>query len=125
MDRIKRLMFNVLLLLVFLLVTGCHHDSHFLEDRIVGRWVSVEEDYYTYIERTLTFTADGSWSGTVRIEDNYGITMDTDMGIYDIRHDELLLESYIYDDIQVYGIEIHNNRLYLWDDSGETVYRRY
>lgn len=125
MEKIRKQLLNLSLLLALFMTTGCEHDTHFLEERIVGRWVSVEEDYYTYIERVLTFTADGEWSGTVRIEDDYGVTIDTDMGVYDIRHDELLLESYIYDDIQVYGIEIHNNRLYLWDDSGETVYRRY
>lgn len=125
MEKIRKQLLNLSLLLALFMTAGCEHDTHFLEERIVGRWVSVEEDYYTYIERVLTFTADGEWSGTVRIEDDYGVTIDTDMGVYDIRHDELLLESYIYDDIQVYGIEIHNNRLYLWDDSGETVYRRY
>ena len=125
MNTIKRQLLNLSLLLALFLITGCEHDTHFIEDRIVGRWISVEEDYHTYVERTLTFTAGGDWSGTIRIEDKYGISIETDMGVYDIRHDELLLESYIYDDVQVYGVEIRNNRLYLWDDNGETVYTKY
>ncbi len=125
MNTIKRQLLNLSLLLALFLITGCEHDTHFIEDRIVGRWISVEEDYHTYVERTLTFTAGGDWSGTIRIEDKHGISIETDMGAYDIRHDELLLESYIYDDIQVYGVEIRNNRLYLWDDNGETVYTKY
>lgn len=125
MNTIKRQLMKLSLLLALFLITGCEHDTHFIEDRIVGRWISVEEDYHTYVERTLTFTAGGDWSGTIRIEDKHGISIETDMGVYDIRHDELLLESYIYDDIQVYGVEIRNNRLYLWDDNGETVYTKY
>ena len=125
MNTIKRQLLNLSLLLALFSITGCEHDTHFIEDRIVGRWISVEEDYHTYVERTLTFTAGGDWSGTIRIEDKHGISIETDMGAYDIRHDELLLESYIYDDIQVYGVEIRNNRLYLWDDNGETVYAKY
>ncbi|MBO7280333.1 MAG: hypothetical protein J6V00_04130, partial [Bacteroidaceae bacterium] len=99
MNTIKRQLLNLPLLLALFLITGCEHDTHFIEDRIVGRWISVEEDYHTYVERTLTFTAGGDWSGTIRIEYKYGISIETDMGAYDIRHDELLLESYIYDDI--------------------------
>lgn len=125
MDAMKRIFLNISLLLVLFLAAGCDHDTHFLEERIVGTWINVEEDYHEYIERTLTFTADGYWSGTTRIEDAYGITFDTDMGVYDVRRGELFMESYIYDDSWVYGVEISNNRLYLWDDIGETVYRRY
>ncbi|MBQ2778802.1 MAG: hypothetical protein IJF46_03405 [Bacteroidaceae bacterium] len=125
MKGIKKNLLSVFALLLPMLLASCHHDVHFLEDRIVGTWVSVEEDRFVYIERTLTFTADGHWSGTIRTEDYYGVVVDTDMGAYDIRRDELLLQSYIYDDIQSYGVEIRGSRLYLWDDSGETVYQRH
>lgn len=125
MNGIKKLRWLLFLPLALLLFTSCDKD-YFLEDRIVGTWISVDEDRFTYIERTLTFTSDGHWSGTVRTEDYYGVTVDTDMGIYDVRSgDELWLESYIYDDIQTYGVEISGSRLYLWDDNSETVYRRH
>lgn len=124
MKMIKKGILYLLLLCLSIATTSCEHDTHFLEDRIVGTWVNVEDDGYEYIERTLTFLPDGHWSGVMRTEDRYGIYVDTDMGIYDIRRNELLLESYIYDDVTVYGIEIRNNRLYLWDDYGELVYYR-
>ncbi len=125
MKGFKKAVFYAYVLMLSFVSVACHHDTHFLEDRIVGTWVSIEEDRFAYIERTLTFTADGYWSGSIRTEDYYGVAVDTDMGVYDVRRDELLLQSYIYDDIQTYGVEIRGGKLYLWDDSGETVYHRY
>lgn len=106
--------------------SGCSDDRWFLEERIIGTWMNVEDNRFEYIERVLTFNEDGYWSGSQRYEDVYGnLEIYTDGGSYDVHGDKLYLDSYIYDDRQVYTIDIYGQRLYLIDDYGEVIYYKY
>ena len=125
----KRVLLNSVVLFMSLLslaFCGCEHVSFFLEERIVGRWLYENDCGDKYEEYIMTFENKGYWTLNVRTEDMWGdVTFDTDAGCYDIVGRELHLESYMYDDIQVYKVNIKGSKLILSDGYHDTVYSRY
>ena len=124
----KKVLLNsvaVCVLLLSLAFCGCEPMAFFLEERIVGRWL-YENDYgHEYEEKVLTFDNSGYWTLNVRTEHIWGnVTYDTDAGCYDIVGRELHLESFMYDDVQVYEVNVKGNRLILSDGSCDIVYSR-
>ena len=117
------------MLLTMLLVTmglaSCDNDDWRLEQEIVGAWGWYYEDRELYEEVTYSFTPDGNWVYVYMYEDIYGrYHSEVDGGYYNINYGQLNMYSNFYNDTYSYEVDIHGNRMYLWDGEYETELRR-
>ena len=114
-----------LLLFICISFTACDEKVRFSEERLVGKWKSEFEVAMGYSENILTFNEQGRWTLSIRTEDLIGnVSYKTDAGYYDVITNQLYLESYRYNDIQVYDVQMKGNKLILSGGENKTIYNR-
>lgn len=124
----KKILRNTILLTMLFVTMGfvsCDNDDWRLEQEIVGAWGWYYEDRELYEEVTYSFTPDGNWVYVYMYEDIYGrYHSEVDGGYYSINYGQLNMYSNFYNDTYCYEVDIHGNRMYLWDGEYETELRR-
>ena len=124
----KRIFRNAMMAVVVLMALGlasCDKEDWRLEQEIVGAWNWYYEDRELYEDVTYNFTPDGKWVYVYIYEDVYGrYNSEVDAGSYAIAMGQLNMYSSFYGDTYRYDIDIHGNRMYLWDGKYEMELRR-
>ena len=125
MERIFRNTMMAVVVLMTLGLVSCDKEDWRLEQEIVGAWNWYYEDRELYEEVTYNFTPDGKWVYVYIYEDVYGhYNSEVDAGNYAIAMGQLNMYSSFYGDTYRYDIDIHGNRMYLWDGKYEMELRR-
>ncbi len=125
MERIFRNTMMAVVVLMTLGLVSCDKEDWRLEQEIVGAWSWYYEDRELYEEVTYNFTPDGKWVYVYIYEDVYGrYNSEVDAGTYGIAMGQLNMYSSFYGDTYRYDIDIHGNRMYLWDGKYEMELRR-